>query len=123
MGTPRSKNELFENARARWPEQFLILGDQPATPAILTRPPTFETYEAIEQALPPEDEWASLAAWAFLQSLSELVQSNWEAGVGVVRSNDVSFLLFDRNMTSNLSDSSWTQEREIYSRLPLSRPH
>ncbi|WP_425993749.1 hypothetical protein [Caulobacter sp. DWR1-3-2b1] len=123
MDTPNSRNELFENVRARWPEELLILNEQIALPAILTEPSDWTVYKSIEKSISSEGEWINLAAWAFHQALNTLLHRSWEARSGVVRSNDVSFQLFDVKMKSNLADSSWAAERAIYSRMPRSRPH
>jgi len=123
MDAPNSKNELFENVRARWPEQFFILSDQSALPSILTEPSDWTVYKEIEKSVSEEGELLNLATWSFHQALNKLFRVSWEARSSVVRSNDVSFQLFDAQMLSNLSDSSWAIERAIYSRMPVSRSH
>lgn len=99
-------HELFERARALWPEPIPHTGDKLEA--------LNEAYWPLEERLGHEDEWLSLAAWAFHQSLWEHVVSAGVADSPILSPSDVPFSTFDRYMRENLQDVSWSDERAYY---------
>lgn len=102
--------ELFERARALWPQPVPHTGDK--------RQALNEVYWPLEERLGCEDEWLSLAAWAFHQSFCEHAVSVGVASGSILSPADVPFSIFDRYMRENLQDESWADERTQYSTSP-----
>ena len=95
--------ELFERARALWPQPIPRARDKHSA--------LNEVYWPIEERLGHEDEWLNLAAWAFHQSLWEYAVSAGVADSSTLSPTDVPFSTFDRY---NLQDESWSDERTQY---------
>lgn len=115
----RSKTELFELTRARWPDRIKIfivqndLGTQ-----FITEPCLSEIYKSIEESLDKNDHWNQIAAWSFNQALDKLSRNKFQRADYILRPSDVSLDSFNTMMKRNLSDESWSVEREIFANLP-----
>jgi hypothetical protein len=103
-------HELFERAKALWPEPVPHAGDK--------RQALNKVYWPLEERLGCEDEWLGLAAWAFHQSFWEHAISEGVADSSTLSPADVPFSIFDRYMQENLQDDSWADERTQYFTLP-----
>lgn len=105
MAGPVDPHVLFQRVKALWPQR-LVLGNNPFQALN-------DIYWPLEDSIGHDDEWLSLGAWAFHQSICECVD-NAELSDCSLDIDDVPFLVFDRNMRKNLSDDSWSEERADY---------
>jgi hypothetical protein len=120
----KSKRELFENARKRWPEEVRILEVQPNIDnSIHTGPCSIEIYDEIEKSIDIYDNWNCIAAWSFHQAAGKLGRRKYKKSERILRFKDVSFNSFNTKMISNLAEDKWgddwKDEREIYLKLPI----
>ncbi len=114
------KAKLFERTRERWP---LTVHVRPinGVPCFVAEPCLVDIHEAIEASCAPsgewtaEDEWTGLANWSFHQALWSLAERSEE---GQLHRDEVTFLMFEECMRSNLSDESWKAERLEYEESP-----
>ena len=80
--------ELFERARALWPQPIPHMDDK--------RKALNEICWPLEEQSGCKDEWLSLAAWAFHQSLLEHAVGAGKADRAIQIPADVPFRTFDR---------------------------
>lgn len=113
-----SKREIYENARARWPQMFRIIWDVSSATSVITDPSDFEAYRAVEESIGLNDEWSQLSAWAFNQALGNIIDEYFSDGKSLILTKAVPFEVFDKKMKSNLAHDCWQEERLIYERLP-----
>jgi hypothetical protein len=97
---------LFERVKRLWPSS-LELGDDP-------QQALNDIYWPLRERLGEDDEWLSLGAWAFHQSLFEQVSDMRQSNGASRVSELVPFAVFDRNMMENLADDSWAEVRAAY---------
>ncbi|MBB3646363.1 hypothetical protein FHX14_002560 [Rhizobium sp. BK619] len=102
-----SPHELFERARALWPEIIPHTGDK--------REALNRVYWPLEEKLGCEDEWLSLIAWAFHQSFWVHAIKGAGADDPTLSPANVPFSLFDQYMRENLQDEYWLNRRTEYS--------
>ena len=105
MAGPINAHALFERVRTLWP-QSLVLGSNPLQALN-------DIYWPLEEKLGHDDEWLTLAAWCFHQSLWQIVRKA-ELSKSSFDIDDVPFSVFDRNMRENLADESWSEDRSDY---------
>lgn len=115
------KMKLFESTRDRWPPNFRIAPTD-GVPSFNAEPDLLSVYQRIEASCEPigertqSDEWAQLANWSFHQSLWALAEDG--ATERMIRSQDVTFEMFDHWLRFNLADESWAGERREYEDSP-----
>jgi hypothetical protein len=113
-----AREEIFNNARQRWPAKIRLLPDLSPMGNVVTTPCENAIYSDIENAIPENDDWAHIAAWSFHQALGEFIHQHWAQQCHEVETRDVTLDMFDRMMTSNLLHESWSAERAVYHALP-----
>lgn len=99
------KLALFEATKSRWPATINVV-ENPAE--------TYEIYRALEQIIPPDDDWQQLAAWAFYQALGKWETKAFANGEAVIFPHTLPFADFDKRMRDNLADESWVTEQAIW---------
>jgi hypothetical protein len=115
------KMKLFETTRKRWPQNFQITPTD-EVPGFRAEPQLVSVFDTIDESCNPLDEWTqadnwtSVANWSFHQALWNLAKQ--QATEGLIRRDDVTFEMFDVWMRSNLTDESWTAERQEYEASP-----
>ncbi len=118
----KSKFELFENTRKKWPEKVQILEDQPYITwggTVFTEPCSNEIYHKIAKKMRVKDDWGQVTAWAFNQAADKLARRKFKNSERVLYFKDVSFKSFNTKLLSNLSgDDGWAEELAIYKALP-----
>lgn len=97
---------LFERVKQLWPSS-LELGPNP-------HQTLNDIYWPLSEKIGEDDEWLSLAAWAFHQSLCQQTSTMGQKDRAPRLSDLVPFAVFDRNMRENLSDASWSDVRSAY---------
>lgn len=97
---------LFERVKELWPPS-LELGSDPLQTLN-------DFYWPLSERLGEDDEWLSLGAWAFHQSLREQISTKGQSSDAALLRDGVPFSVFDRNMIENLADDSWSQVRAAY---------
>jgi hypothetical protein len=118
----KSKRELFENARKRWPEEVRISDSQSnINNCIYTYPCLSEIYEEVCSSIDNDDNWNQLSAWSFHQAADKLGRRKYKNSDRTLRFKDVSFMSFNTMMLRNLAEDKWSDEwkaeREIYLKL------
>lgn len=118
----KSKRELFENARKRWPEGVRILQMQPdINNCVHTEPPLHEICEKIQNSIDSNDNWSQISVWSFHQAADKLGRRKFKNSERNLRFKDVSFMSFNTMMLRNLAESKWNDdwkdEREMYLQL------
>ena len=118
----KSKRELFENARKRWPEEVRIFDIQlNINNCIYTYPCLSEIYDKICFSINKSDNWNQIAAWSFHQATDKLGRRNYKKSDRILLFKDVSFMSFNTMMMRNLAEDKWSDEwkveREIYLKL------
>ena len=108
------KSDLLNDARLFWPPTLnlddAVLNDG----EVLAIPSLVAVYDAIEERIGEDNDWAQLSAWAFHQALWSEAVAVLKAGRRTVSSGCVSFEAFDEKMRENLNDPSWAEERGEY---------
>ncbi len=97
---------LFERVKELWPPS-LELGCNPLQTLN-------DFYWPLSERLGEDDEWLSLGAWAFHQSLWEQISTKGQSSNDALLRDGVPFSVFDRNMMENLAEDSWSQVRAAY---------
>ena len=106
MVHPTNPRVLFERVKALWPTS-LALGSDPLKTLN-------DVYWPLERELGNADEWLSLGAWAFHQSLWQWITHSHACAGTVVMMADAPFSVFDHCMRENLADECWSEERAAY---------
>lgn len=114
------KAKLFERTRKRRP---LTVHVRPVNgvPCFVAKPCLVDLHGVIEASCAPsgewtaEDEWIGLANWSFHQALWSLAEHSEE---GPLNRDEVTFVMFEECMRSNLSAESWKAERLEYDESP-----
>lgn len=79
-----TRKSLFASAKEKWPPRYRISHRAPRSGAVITDPSISETYRRIEGEIGSDDEWSQLAAWAFCQALSNIVEDGFRSGKSIV---------------------------------------
>ena len=117
-----TKFELLERTRALWNTAWSQLNAGRSQDAAHESVSRLDVYGCVSKLLPPEDDLADLAAWAFNQAIDRLASAEGVSKDVRLHIQNVSMNLFDEMMKSNLKHSSWAEEEIIWSNTPA-RPH
>ena len=107
--------ELFARTRVLWPELINLNCEVGAQIDDIAIWPLVQVYDQIESRI-GNDEWLSLAAWAFSQALHGRAKQAIAYGSPHLFPNSVTFEEFDHWMRRNLADDSWATLRDEYGR-------
>jgi hypothetical protein len=106
--------DLLNDARLLWPPTLNLDDAVLNEGEVLAIPSLVAAYDAIEERIGEDNDWAQLGAWAFHQALWSEAVAALRAGQRTISSGRVSFEAFDEKMRENLNDPSWTEERGEY---------
>ncbi len=113
-----TKTELLETSRERWKAAWLEAIADRSTGDQSERASRLRVYDGVSRQLPPDDDLADLAAWAFNQSVDRLAtQEGAPKSIRVLIAN-VTLDLFDEMMRSNLRHPSWAEEELDWRNTP-----
>ena len=109
--------DLYNLVRPLWPEKIDISDGKLDNQRFMSLN-MCNAYRKIEDAIDFEVEhWKNLGAWSFSQAVWKHAKECFEKGVHVIELSNISLESFNFQVTSNLCEKSWKNERNQYSGL------
>jgi hypothetical protein len=113
-----TKTELLERIRALWEAARIEVSASRSTDGEWEGASRLGVYECVSKLLPPNDDLADLASWAFNQSVDRLARAEGAPKNIRFLIGNVTLDMFDELMKSNLEHASWVEEELVWRNTP-----